>query len=206
MGVSKYGIKVSTSDQYVSDSQQTLGRVEKCFLLFLWQIIPVTKMSLLAWSKCFLFFFKKSSHSSTTLFYISLGLCISLAGFLMWIHSFWQRASAKKQEGFYALGPSFSVAVLPSSPVGKRTLLVPKTIGSWAWVSNSIPVSMEEKKNASLKKASCLLLQSCSLVLPIHECELTPARKPCNFTLLIKPIFCLHYFLHVLYVPLVHFR
>ncbi|NXU29694.1 ITBP1 protein, partial [Thalassarche chlororhynchos] len=33
MGVSKYGIKVSTSDQYVSDSQQTvfLVRVEKCF-------------------------------------------------------------------------------------------------------------------------------------------------------------------------------
>lgn len=35
MGVSKYGIKVSTSDQYVSESQQTSGRAEKCFLLFL---------------------------------------------------------------------------------------------------------------------------------------------------------------------------
>lgn len=37
MGVSKYGIKVSTSDQYVSDSQQTvfLVRVEKCLDLFL---------------------------------------------------------------------------------------------------------------------------------------------------------------------------
>lgn len=33
MGVSKYGIKVSTSDQYVSDSQLTvfLARVEKGF-------------------------------------------------------------------------------------------------------------------------------------------------------------------------------
>lgn len=37
MGVSKYGIKVSTSDQYVSDLQQTVFsvRVEKCFYLFL---------------------------------------------------------------------------------------------------------------------------------------------------------------------------
>jgi len=37
MGVSKYGIKVSTSDQYVSDSQQTvfLVRVEKRFHVFL---------------------------------------------------------------------------------------------------------------------------------------------------------------------------
>lgn len=46
MGVSKYGIKVSTSDQYVSASPKLvfLMRVEKCFHLFLWEMICVTKM------------------------------------------------------------------------------------------------------------------------------------------------------------------
>lgn len=73
MGVSKYGIKVSTSDQYVSASPKLvfLMRVEKCFHLFLWEMICVTEMSFLALSKS-----QTSSHRSTASCCISAGLSV----------------------------------------------------------------------------------------------------------------------------------
>lgn len=121
MGVSKYGIKVSTSDQYVSDSQQTvfLVRVEKCFHLFLREMICVTKISLLALSKSKTK--KKLSQWHCFMSYLLRALCIFLVGFMTRIHSFRDRAPGKRQASLYALWAHlpFSVAVLPSSHMEK---------------------------------------------------------------------------------------